>query len=82
MPRKPRMCLAGVPCHLLQRGNNRAARFFTDDDYAFYLAVSADACRRYRVRVHAYVLITNHVHLLSPQTVDGVSRVMQSVGPR
>jgi putative transposase len=82
MPRKPRMYLAGVPCHVLQRGNNHAACFFTDYDYAFYLAVLADACRRYRVRVHAYVLITNHVHLLSPQTVDGVSRVMQSLGPR
>ena len=83
MPRKPRMYLAGVPCHVVQRGNNRAACFFTDDDYAFYLEVLADACRRYRVHVHAYVLMTNHVHLLlSPQTVDGVSRVMQSVGRR
>jgi putative transposase len=83
MPRKPRMYLAGVPCHVVQRGNNRAACFFADDDYAFYLEVLADACRRYRVQVHAYVLMTNHVHLLvSPQTVDGVSRVMQSVGRR
>ena len=49
MPRKPRMYLAGVPCHVVQRGNNRAACFFTDDDYAFYLEVLADACRRYRV---------------------------------
>ena len=83
MPRKPRMYLAGVPCHVVQRGNNRAACFFTDDDYAFYLEVLADACRRYRVDVHAYVLMTNHVHLLlTPQTMDGVSRVMQSVGRR
>ena len=83
MPRKPRMYLAGVPCHVVQRANNRAACFFTDDDYAFYLEVLADACRRYRVHVHAYVLMTNHVHLLlSPQTIDGVSRVMQSVGRR
>lgn len=83
MPRKPRMYLAGVPCHVMQRGNNREACFFTDDNYAFYLDVLADACRRYRVHVHAYVLMTNHVHLLlTPQTVDGVSRVMQSVGRR
>ena len=83
MPRKPRMYLAGVPCHVVQRGNNRAACFFTDDDYAFYREVLADACRRYRVDVHAYVLMTNHVHLLmSPQAADGVSRVMQSVGRR
>jgi len=83
MPRKPRMYLAGVPCHVLQRGNNRAACFFTDDDYAFYLEVLTDACRRYRVDMHAYVLMTNHVHLLmTPQDVQGVSRVMQSVGRR
>ncbi len=83
MPRKPRMYLAGVPCHVVQRGNNRDSCFFTDDDYAFYLEVLADACRRYQVHVHAYVLMTNHVHLLlTPQTVDGVSRVMQSVGRR
>jgi len=83
MPRKPRMYLAGVPCHVVQRGNNRDACFFTDDDYRFYLDVLADACRRYRVDVHAYVLMTNHVHLLlTPRAVDGVSRVMQSLGRR
>jgi putative transposase len=57
------MHLAGVPCHVVQRGNNR------------------DACRRNHVDVHAYVLMTNPVHLLlTPQPVDGVSRVMQPVG--
>ena len=73
MPRKPRMSLAGVPCHVVQRGNNRDACFFTDDDYRFYLDTMGDACRRYCVDVHAYVLMT-------PQTVEGVSRVMQSLG--
>ena len=83
MPRKPRMYLPGVPCHVVQRGNNRAACFFTDDDHAFYLDVLTDACERYRVQVHAYVLMTNHVHLLlTPQTTEGVSRVMQSIGRR
>ena len=72
MPRKPRMYLAGVPGHVVQRGNNRPACFFTDDDNAFYREVLADACRRYRVGVHAYVLMTNHVHLLlTPQTREG-----------
>ena len=71
MPRKPRMYLAGVPCHVVQRGNNRAACFFTDDDYAFYLEVLADACRRYRVDVNAYVLMTNHVHLVLAPRADG-----------
>jgi putative transposase len=77
------MYLAGVPCHVVQRGNNRDACFFTDDDYLFFRDVLGDACRRFGVDVHAYVLMTNHVHLLlTPQTVDGVSRVMQSLGRR
>jgi putative transposase len=77
------MYLPGVPCHVLQRGNNRGACFYANDDYAFYLEVLAEACRRYQVELHAYVLMTNHVHLLlTPQSVDGVSRVMQSLGRR
>ena len=64
MPRKQRMYLPGVPAHVVQRGNNRDACFFQDEDYQFYLAVLADALRRYRVHLHAYVLMTNHVHLL------------------
>jgi len=83
MPRKPRMYLAGVPCHVVQRGNNRDACFFTDDDYQLYRETLRDACRSYRVDVHAYVLMTNHVHLLmTPQTIEGISRVMQSLGRR
>lgn len=83
MPRKPRMYLAGVPCHVVQRGNNRDACFFTDEDYRFYLDVLGEACCRYQVELHAYVLMTNHVHLLlTPQAEAGVSRVMQSLGRR
>ena len=83
MPRKPRMYLAGVPCHVVQRGNNRDTCFFADDDCQFYQEALGDACRRYPVDVHAYVLMTNHVHLLmTPHTIEGVSRVMQSLGRR
>lgn len=83
MPRKPRMYLAGIPCHVIQRGNNRDACFYAEQDYPFYLECLQDACRRYRVAVHAYVLMTNHVHLLmTPEDSEGISRVMQSVGRR
>ncbi len=83
MPRKPRMYLADVPCHVIQRGNNRNACFFTDDDYLYYRDVLRDACQRYCVQAHAYVFMTNHVHLLlTPQSPEGISRVMQSVGRR
>ena len=69
MQRKPRMYLPGVPCHIVQRGNNREACFFSKQDYRFYLDCLGDACRRYRVSVHAYVLMTNHMHaLMTPKT--------------
>lgn len=81
MPRKPRMYLPGVPAHVVQRGNNREACFFQDEDYQFYLAVLGDALKRYRVQLHAYVLMTNHVHLLmTPTDESGISRVMQHLG--
>jgi putative transposase len=77
------MYVAGLPCHLIQRGNNRQACFFSTGDRRLYIQYLQDACHRYRVQVHAYVLMTNHVHLLlTPQDREGVSRVMQSVGRR
>lgn len=83
MPRKPRVYMAGVPCHVIQRGNNRQVCFFTEEDYEFYLDCLKDACKRYKVALHAYVLMTNHAHLLmTPDTAEGISKVMQSLGRR
>jgi putative transposase len=83
MARKPRYYLAGFPCHVIQRGNNREPCFFADLDYVYYLDCLKDAASKYDCAVHAYVLMTNHVHLLmTPATPDGISRVMQSVGRR
>ena len=81
MPRKPRMYLPGIPCHVVQRGNDRKACFFAEDDYFFYLQSLKQACQKYQVEVHAYVLMTNHVHLLmTPSDEIGISRVMQWLG--
>jgi len=83
MPRKPRVYLSGVPCHVIQRGNDRQPCFYSEEDYVFYLECLYDACKRYKVNLHAYVLMTNHVHLLvTPRVADGISRVMQSIGRR
>jgi putative transposase len=83
MPRKLRTYLPGVPCHVVQRGNDRKACFFQRDDYPFFLQCLGEACRRYGVSLHAYVLMTNHVHLLmTPSSAEGISRVMQLVGNR
>ncbi len=83
MPRKPRMNLPGVPCHIVQRGNNRQATLFRKRDYQFYLDCLLDATRRYKVDVHAYVLMTNHIHILAtPEYKESISLTMQSLGRR
>jgi putative transposase len=83
MPRKPRHFLDNVPCHVISRGNNRNVCFFADDDYLFYLECLNDACLKHNVLVHAYVLMTNHVHLLmTPCHKMSIPKVMQSIGRR
>ena len=83
MPRLPRYVLPGQPQHVIQRGNNRLPLFSVEADYACFRQYLQDACRRHGCHVHAYVFMRNHVHLLmTPETKDGISKVMQSVGRR
>ena len=83
MPRLPRFDLAGQAQHVIQRGNNREPVFAHEDDYGVYLNALGDACARFGCALHAYVLMTNHVHLLiTPGDGAGLGRVMQSVGRR
>ncbi len=83
MPRKPRFNLPGIPQHVIQRGNNRAPCFFHEVDYRRYLDDLAAAAARYQCQIHAYVLMTNHVHLLVTPLVEyGISQMMQALGPR
>jgi putative transposase len=83
MPRRSRLKLAGIPVHLIQRGNNRGACFFAEDDYQFYLDHLGEACKKHTVELHAYVLMTNHVHLLmTPKEGEGPSNVMKDLGQR
>lgn len=83
MPRRPRVTLAGVPLHLIQRGNNRQACFFADDDYHAFLDWLNEYARESNCTIHAYVLMTNHVHLLlTPQARDSVSLLMKRLGQR
>ena len=68
MPRRPRVTLPGVPLHLIQRGNNRQACFYSDEDYQLYLEWLEEYAGKSGCAIHAYVLMTNHVHmLLNPQ---------------
>lgn len=81
MPRRSRINLADVPQHIIQRGNNRQATFFADEDYRFYLDHLFEASRKYGCAVYAYVLMTNHVHLLASASKPyDLSRMMQHVG--
>jgi putative transposase len=83
MPRRPRIKLADIPQHLVQRGVNRQPCFFAEEDYYCYLHWLEEAAADWRCAIHAYVLMTNHVHLLmTPTTPDGPAKLMQSVGRR
>ena len=81
--RRARLLFAGVPQHLIQRGNNRQATFFADEDYVSYLDWLLEAVKKYDCRIYAYVLMTNHVHLLaSADRPYDLSRMMQHLGRR
>lgn len=81
MARLPRFILPGQPQHVIQRGNNRQSIFLSSQDHEFYsekLKLAADECE---CQIHAYVQMTNHVHLLvSPLNKDGIGRMMQILG--
>ena len=81
MARLPRIVVPGQPLHIVQRGNDRNPVFFTEMDYRVYLDVLNEVSHRYGCAIHAYVLMTNHVHLLmTPLSKDGASRCMQMLG--
>ncbi|MEJ2405980.1 MAG: transposase [Candidatus Thiodiazotropha sp.] len=83
MARKPRVDLGGYAYHVTQRGNNRDACFFAEEDYRFYRDCIKQSSEKYHVAVHAYVLMTNHVHLLVTTKQDGdLSHFMQHIGRR
>jgi len=81
MPRQPRFVIPDHPQHVIIRGNNREAVFYADDDYRFFLEKLKQACDKHECDIHAYVLMTNHVHLLmTPHTEPGISKTMQMLG--
>ena len=83
MPRRPRLQLAEVPLHIVQRGINREPCFFAEEDYHCYLHWLEEAARDCRCAIHAYALMTNHVHLLlTPKANGSPARLMQSLGRR
>ena len=83
MARLGRYFLPDQPLHVIQRGNNRQKIFFAEDDFALYRDWLAEAAQANGCAIHAYVLMTNHVHLLvTPGDADSLPRTMQSLGRR
>ena len=83
MPRRPRIKLAEVPQHVVQRGINREPCFFAEEDYHCYLHWLQKSAADWHCAIHAYVLMTNHVHLLATaDKPDGIAKLMQSIGRR
>lgn len=83
MVRLPRYVLPGVPQHVIQRGNNRQPIFAADGDYRAYLDWLKTATDRHGLSIHAYVLMTNHAHLLAtPEREDSIAKTLQSLGRR
>ncbi len=81
MARLPRLVVPNQPHHIIQTGNDRQPIFRDADDYTGFLAWLREAAKRFRVAVHAYVLMPNHLHLLvSPSDETGLGRMMQWVG--
>lgn len=83
MARLPRLTVPGYPHHVIQRGNNRQAIFAATADYEMLLSLLEEHAGKEGVAIHAYVLMTNHFHLLAtPETSEGLPQMMQSIGRR
>lgn len=83
MPRRARLSIPEIPWHLIQRGNNRSVCFYAEEDYLFYLHFLEEFAAKFGCAIHAYVLMTNHVHLLlTPQRADSASLMMKHLGQR
>lgn len=83
MARLPRLTVPGYPHHIIQRGNNRQAIFVDKADYEELLRLLEEHAKKAAVAVHAYVLMSNHLHLLAtPETEEGIPQLMQALGRR
>ena len=80
MPCRPRFCPAGMPVHIIQRGNNRQTCFAKDADLAAYANWLAEYTDKFEIKLYTWVFMTNHVHLLlTSETNHGVSKLMQAL---
>lgn len=83
MPRRARQYIPQLPYHIVQRGNNREVCFIEPENYQFYLELWQELSIKFQVAVHAYCLMTNHIHFLATlATENSISNTMKMVGSR
>lgn len=83
MPRRARQYIPQLLYHIVQRGNNREVCFIEPENYQFYLELWQDLSVKHQVAVHAYCLMTNHIHfLVTPTADDSISKTMKTIGSR
>ena len=83
MARLSRFFVPGIPLHVIQRGNNRERVFKSVADYNAYLKWLTEASKRHGCAIHAYVLMSNHVHLLvTSASAESLPKMCQSLGRR
>ena len=83
MPRRPRLEVPGMPLHITHRGVNRAATFLDEEDFLYYRGCLGEALAEQGIALHAYVLMTNHIHLLlTPSSPGRLSVAMRRLGQR
>jgi len=81
MSRQPRVSPVDVPQHIIQRGNNRHVCFASEKDFKAYANWLKEYSVKFAVEIHAWVFMTNHIHLLcTPRTEHSISQMMQGLG--
>lgn len=83
MPRYMRPVVPGIPLHIIQRGNDRRPCFFGEVDRLVYLDMLRESLTPAECKLHAYVLMSNHVHLLvTPEQASSAAELMKRCGER
>ncbi len=79
MARKPRIHYPGAFYHVILRGNNKQQIFFSDQDREHFYSLLQDGILRFDYRIHAFCLMTNHVHLLVQIGTVTLAKIMQNL---
>lgn len=83
MARRPRLLVPGLPLRIIQSGNNRSVCFYSEDDYIFFIHLLKLLSETHGCKIHAWCLMTNHVHLLlTPTTPLSACSLMKGLGQR